>query len=74
MNELEGLRADAFAVVFSLADLTSYASAVDTVRHLRVNLGIDRAIILVGNKVDLVRQRRVSARGQCLIIFLLNLT
>ncbi|XP_076449908.1 GTP-binding protein REM 1-like [Babylonia areolata] len=61
-QELEGLRADGYVVVFSLADPQSYTSAVDLLRHLRVDLGTDRSILLVGNKVDLARQRRVEER------------
>ena len=49
-SELESLRADAFVVMFSIADQESYRSALDMVRHLRVDLGLDRAILLVGNK------------------------
>ena len=63
-SELESLRADAFVVMFSIADQESYRSALDMVRHLRVDLGLDRAILLVGNKVDLARQRKVAVRGE----------
>ncbi|PVD20965.1 hypothetical protein C0Q70_19129 [Pomacea canaliculata] len=66
-NELDNVRADAFAVVFSLADVASYTTAISIVRHLRVDLCSDRAIVLVGNKVDLARQRRVSSRDARLI-------
>ncbi|XP_076470086.1 GTP-binding protein REM 1-like [Babylonia areolata] len=58
-SELDSLRADAFVVVFSLADQASFSGAVSTVRHLRLDLGTDRAILMVANKVDLARQRRV---------------
>ena len=50
--------------MFSIADQESYRSALDMVRHLRVDLGLDRAILLVGNKVDLARQRKVAVRGE----------
>lgn len=63
----DNLRADAYAVVFSLSDSSSYHTAVNTLRHLRVELGSDRAVVLVGNKVDLVRQRRVSGRDARLL-------
>ncbi|KAL8580328.1 hypothetical protein ACOMHN_039539 [Nucella lapillus] len=59
---LDGVGADAYVVVFSLADPESYTSAVELLRHLRVDLGSDRSILLVGNKLDLVRQRRVEER------------
>ena len=70
-SELESLRADAFVVMFSIADQESYTSALDMIRHLRVNLGLDRAILLVGNKVDLARQRKVNLRGEQLLSLLL---
>ncbi|XP_076448822.1 uncharacterized protein LOC143285439 [Babylonia areolata] len=58
--EGEDITVDAYVVVFSVADTASYNYAVDTVRRLRVDCGTDRAIILVGNKIDLARQRRVT--------------
>ncbi|XP_070192348.1 GTP-binding protein REM 1-like [Littorina saxatilis] len=58
--EGEDITIDAYVVVFSVTDPGSYNYAVNTVRKLRVESGIDRAIILVGNKIDLVRQRRVT--------------
>ncbi|KAK7498775.1 hypothetical protein BaRGS_00009867, partial [Batillaria attramentaria] len=51
---------DAYIIVFSVADRSSFDVAAYLLRHLRVEVGTDRAIILVANKVDLVRQRRVS--------------
>ncbi|KAL8563855.1 hypothetical protein ACOMHN_034234 [Nucella lapillus] len=58
--EEETITVDAYVVVFSVTDSASYNYAVATVRRLRVDSGIDRAIILVGNKIDLARQRRVT--------------
>lgn len=51
---------DAYVVVFSVTDPGTYNYAVNTVRKLRVESGVDRVIILVGNKIDLARQRRVT--------------
>ncbi|ESO98246.1 hypothetical protein LOTGIDRAFT_159041 [Lottia gigantea] len=55
------IKADAFVVVFSIIDHPSFVAAANLVRHLRVTLGTDRVIMLVANKTDLVRQRKVSA-------------
>ena len=57
---------DAYIIVFSVTDRSSFDVAAFLLRHLRVEVGTDRAIIVVANKVDLVRQRRVSNSGQCL--------
>ncbi|XP_070191750.1 GTP-binding protein RAD-like [Littorina saxatilis] len=51
---------DAYIIVFSVTDRSSFDVAAFLMRHLRVEVGTDRAIILVANKVDLVRQRRVT--------------
>ncbi|XP_025075936.1 GTP-binding protein REM 1-like [Pomacea canaliculata] len=59
-GEGEDLSIDAYVVVFSVTDVSTYNYAVSTVRRLRVEKGVDRAIILVGNKIDLARQRRVT--------------
>ncbi|KAK7497723.1 hypothetical protein BaRGS_00011118 [Batillaria attramentaria] len=66
-TEVDKMRADAFVVVFSLSDAASYHTAVNSLRHLRVDLGLDRAVVLVGNKVDLARQRRVNSRDARLL-------
>ncbi len=55
---------DAYIVVFSLTDHASFGVANSIVRYLRVDFGTDRAIILVANKTDLVRKRKVSADGE----------
>ncbi|KAL8613841.1 hypothetical protein ACOMHN_032831 [Nucella lapillus] len=58
-TDIDSLRADAFVVVFSLADQESFTCAIRLVHHLRMDLGSDRAILLVANKLDLARQRRI---------------
>ncbi|XP_025075946.1 uncharacterized protein LOC112553136 [Pomacea canaliculata] len=58
---------DAFTVVFSVTDLQSFRCGCQKVRHLREDLGTDRAIILVGNKADLVRKRCVSAKDAMML-------
>ncbi|XP_067651732.1 GTP-binding protein Rit1-like [Haliotis asinina] len=59
--DFEDLRVDAYVVAFSITDHESFETAVNMVRQLRVEMGTDRAIILVANKTDLVRQRRVPS-------------
>ncbi|XP_076470171.1 GTP-binding protein RAD-like [Babylonia areolata] len=58
----EGIAIDAFVVVFSVTDSESYNEAVKTVRRLRVESGTSRTVILVANKIDLARLRRVTKR------------
>ncbi|KAK0049778.1 GTP-binding protein REM 1 [Biomphalaria pfeifferi] len=58
--QMDDINVDAYIVVFSIVDRNSFLVAKDLARQLRVNLGTDRAIILVANKTDLVRKRQVS--------------
>ena len=44
--EGEDITVDAYVVVFSVTDPSTYNYAVNTVRKLRVESGTDRAIIL----------------------------
>lgn len=69
-GEGEDMSIDAYVVVFSVTDVSTYNYAVSTVRRLRVEKGVDRAIILVGNKIDLARQRRVTKHGQSLVYWI----
>ncbi|XP_050395383.1 GTP-binding protein RAD [Patella vulgata] len=55
------IRADAFIILFSIIDHPSFVAATNLIRHLRVTIGTDRVIMLVANKTDLVRQRKVTA-------------
>ncbi|RUS86855.1 hypothetical protein EGW08_005392 [Elysia chlorotica] len=52
---------DAYIVVFAINDHGSFEVAQDLIRYLRVENGTDRVIVLVANKIDLVRKRKVSA-------------
>ncbi|ESO98244.1 hypothetical protein LOTGIDRAFT_231352 [Lottia gigantea] len=61
ISEIENSQIDAFIVAFSITDYSSYMLATNIVQNLRINMGTDRAIILVANKIDLVRQRKVNA-------------
>ena len=60
---MENLSLDAFLVVYSATDRSSYDLAVDILRQLREEVGATKAIILVGNKTDLARKRTISADG-----------
>ncbi|KAH3772792.1 GTP-binding protein REM 1-like isoform X2 [Dreissena polymorpha] len=52
--------ADAYVVVYSVIDRVTFDAAVQSLYRLRHGLGSDRPIILVGNKIDLVRKRKVK--------------
>ncbi|KAL5022826.1 hypothetical protein ScPMuIL_001981 [Solemya velum] len=58
--DLDRIRVDAYVVVFSVAHRDTFAVATDTLKDLRNGLGTDRAVLLVGNKTDLVRKRKIS--------------
>ncbi|GFQ98006.1 GTP-binding protein RAD [Trichonephila clavata] len=58
----EQLDADAYIVVYSITDRISFEKAVDILFKLRENgCTMNKAVILVGNKSDLVRSRAISA-------------
>lgn len=67
-DELDGLQVDAYIVVFSVHDSTSFDTAKQYLHCIRCEMFSDRAIILVANKVDLVRKRQISADGTYYII------
>lgn len=69
-ESLENMNFDGYVVVFSLTDRSSYNNAISTVHKLRNELFIDRAIILVANKSDLVRKREVTADGEYIFIII----
>ena len=51
---------DALVIVYSVVDNTSLKVAEDILQYLwRTQSGTDKAVILVGNKSDLVRTRAV---------------
>ncbi|GFO27077.1 GTP-binding protein rad [Plakobranchus ocellatus] len=58
--EAEDLPIDAYVVIFSVSDSATYNAAVHSIRTLREEHRTNKAIILVGNKIDLARQRRVA--------------
>jgi len=51
-------------VVYSITDRQSFDIAVEVLKQLRDEVGANKAIILVGNKTDLVRKRTISADGK----------
>lgn len=58
--------ADAIVVVYSIADRSSFTSAVSTLQRLRKEMKHTGAVLLVGNKSDLARTRAVSDNeGKC---------
>ncbi|ESO98248.1 hypothetical protein LOTGIDRAFT_159043 [Lottia gigantea] len=61
IDNYDDLQYDAFMVVFSLIEPSSFETATSLIRHLRVTMGLDRTIMLVANKTDLARQRRVNS-------------
>ncbi|CAH1778648.1 unnamed protein product [Owenia fusiformis] len=51
---------DAYVVVYSITDRKSYQHAIDLLHEIRMEAGLETAIILVGNKSDIVRQRQIA--------------
>ena len=69
---------DAYAMMYSVIDKTSFKTTEDELARLQNWDALrSRALILVGNKIDLVRSRAVSTQGNnmtngrrfCLFIF-----
>jgi len=59
---------EAYLIVFSLTDRQSFRYACDVLRLLRHHSRTDASVILVGNKSDLVRGRRVADDGRSHIL------
>lgn len=56
---------DAFVVVYSITDRGSFGRAVDALFRLREKgCTANKAVILVGNKSDLVRSRDITEDGK----------
>ncbi|XP_052234041.1 uncharacterized protein LOC127846646 [Dreissena polymorpha] len=60
-ENVENLSLDAFVVVFSTTDRIGFDQAVEVLKQLREEVGAHKAIILVGNKADLARKRKIPA-------------
>ncbi|GBM66851.1 hypothetical protein AVEN_128524-1 [Araneus ventricosus] len=59
------LEADAYVVVYTITDRSSFEKAVDILFKLRERgCTMNKAVILVGNKSDLVRSRAITADGK----------
>ena len=58
---------DAFIVVYSITDKTSFQTAIDLLKSVRMSEN-NRPMILVGNKSDLVRKRAVNREGKLIKI------
>jgi GTPase SAR1 family protein len=59
----EDINVDAYVVVFSITDRSTYQYAIQLLKYLRNDLGTDRSIFVVANKTDLVRKRTVERNG-----------
>lgn len=58
---LESINADAYIVVFSVNERSTYNDAISILHHLH-EMGSDRTTILVANKIDLARKRIVTSK------------
>ncbi|KAM3183193.1 hypothetical protein ACTXT7_010815 [Hymenolepis weldensis] len=58
--------ADAYLVVYAIDDRESFRSAQTIISEILGRCKIASAIVLVGNKADLVRARSVSSDGKSL--------
>ena len=67
-EDIVSFPADAYIVVFSVHDHMSFVVASEYLQYLRNELDSDRPIVLVANKVDLVRKRQISADGEFTIL------
>ena len=59
----DGVDSDCTLVIFSVTDQSSLRGARSRLEKMVLTGETDRALILVGNKVDLVRTRTVSITG-----------
>ena len=56
---------DGFLVLYSITDRDSYDVAADLLHHVHKHPCHHVAVILIGNKTDLVRSREVAQEGAC---------
>ena len=64
VNGVASDRIDAYVVVYSIEDRTSFATAMHRLRQIRSAEGRHVAVILVANKTDLVRRRVIPELGE----------
>ncbi|XP_060563398.1 GTP-binding protein GEM-like isoform X7 [Ruditapes philippinarum] len=56
----ESFQIDGFVVVYCITERATFDIAIDLLKQIRDEVGSNKAIILVGNKSDLVRKRTIS--------------
>ncbi len=61
-------KANAYVIVYSVEDRESFEGAVDRLHAIRGDDPRSVAVILVANKMDLVRNRSVQDDGQSLSV------
>ncbi|CAG2187287.1 unnamed protein product [Mytilus edulis] len=66
-DQKDDLPVDAYVVVLSVHDSNSFTIAEGYLQYLRNELDSDRPIILVANKVDLVRKRQITTEEALLL-------
>lgn len=64
----ESFQIDAFVVVYCITERVTFDIAIDLLKQIREEVGSNKAIILVGNKSDLVRKRTISQEGKFMCI------
>lgn len=64
LNESHEFDVDAYMVVYSCADRSSFRSAGVTLKRLKEETGSSKTVMIVANKVDLARKRQVSSDGK----------
>lgn len=50
-------------MVFSTNDREAFEISIETLFQLRNELGTDKTVILVANKIDLARKREIGIEG-----------
>ncbi|KAK3086313.1 hypothetical protein FSP39_016725 [Pinctada imbricata] len=60
-ENLRRMEVDAYVVVYSVNNLETFRIAKDTIHTLRKDLKTKSAVIVVANKIDLVRKRHISS-------------
>ncbi|XP_061198004.1 GTP-binding protein GEM-like [Saccostrea echinata] len=61
-NQAENELVDSIVVVFSVVDAKSFKNGIIKIEMLRQEIGFDKPLFLVANKVDLARQRIVTEK------------
>ncbi|XP_045191712.2 uncharacterized protein LOC123548475 [Mercenaria mercenaria] len=59
-DQEESFQIDGFVVVYCITERATFEIAIDLLKQIRDEVGSNKAIILVGNKSDLVRRRTIS--------------